>query len=125
MTRLFTVKCFITNYPISFISLGGVYSTIALGYMLRIIESQKYNDEPFKINKACYVINSFTDALWYVYVTFMTVGYGDYCPLTSLGRILGIFSALLGTLLISLLAVTIQKYYNLEPRELNVRIAFT
>jgi hypothetical protein len=122
MTRLFTVKCFVANYPISFISCGGLYATIALGYMLRIIEYEKEVEQVFTRDNSngCHVIKTFSDSLWYVYVTFMTVGYGDYCPMTSLGRVIGVFTALLGTLMLSLLAVTIQKFYNLEPRELNV-----
>jgi voltage-gated potassium channel len=35
-------------------------------------------------------IQSFTDALWYAIVTLTTVGYGDYFPVTTFGKIVGL-----------------------------------
>lgn len=35
-------------------------------------------------------IKSFTDALWYAIVTLTTVGYGDFFPVTPLGKIIGL-----------------------------------
>lgn len=52
-------------------------------------------------------INSFSDALWYSVVTLTTVGYGDYYPVTPLGRIAGLF-LILGSLgVLSLLIGTL------------------
>lgn len=41
------------------------------------------------------IINA-SDALWWVYVTITTVGYGDTYPVTNAGRILGTFVMLVG-----------------------------
>lgn len=41
-------------------------------------------------------IRSATDAIWWVYVTITTVGYGDRYPVTSGGRTLGMFVMLVG-----------------------------
>ncbi|MFO7611563.1 MAG: potassium channel family protein [Clostridia bacterium] len=35
-------------------------------------------------------INNFMDAIWYSIVTVSTVGYGDYTPVTTVGRIVGL-----------------------------------
>lgn len=40
-------------------------------------------------------IRSFSDALWYSIVTITTVGYGDLYPVSSTGRIIGLFFLLL------------------------------
>lgn len=41
-------------------------------------------------------ITSASDALWWVYVTITTVGYGDAYPVTNAGRLLGVFVMLVG-----------------------------
>lgn len=41
-------------------------------------------------------ITSASDALWYVYVTITTVGYGDQYPVTNLGRIIGVLIMTIG-----------------------------
>ena len=47
-------------------------------------------------------INSFFDALWWSAATITTVGYGDIYPVTAAGRIIAVFTMLVG---ISTLAV--------------------
>lgn len=44
------------------------------------------------------------DALWWSFVTITTVGYGDYFPVTQLGRIVGIFVMFSGVGIIGALA---------------------
>lgn len=41
-------------------------------------------------------LSSFLDALWWAVSTVTTVGYGDVTPVTSFGKILGIFLMLSG-----------------------------
>ena len=42
-------------------------------------------------------IKSFSDALWWSFATFTTVGYGDQVPTTLPGRIVGILAMIAGT----------------------------
>ena len=46
--------------------------------------------------------NSFFDALYWATVTLTTVGYGDLCPVTDVGRLISMLSALLGVAIIAL-----------------------
>jgi voltage-gated potassium channel Kch len=41
-------------------------------------------------------ITDASDAVWYVYVTITTVGYGDQFPVTNLGRIIGVLIMTVG-----------------------------
>lgn len=46
--------------------------------------------------------NSFFDALYWATVTLTTVGYGDLCPVTDVGRAISMVSSLLGVAVIAL-----------------------
>lgn len=41
-------------------------------------------------------------ALWWAFVTITTVGYGDVAPITPLGKVVGVCTAILGILMIAL-----------------------
>jgi voltage-gated potassium channel len=41
-------------------------------------------------------------ALWWSIVTITTVGYGDVYPVTPLGKVIGVFTTLIGVLMIAL-----------------------
>lgn len=49
-----------------------------------------------------YVFHSFFDALYWAAVTLTTVGYGDLCPVTDLGRTVSILSSIFGVAIIAL-----------------------
>lgn len=56
-------------------------------------------------------IKSFGDSLWWGVVTFLTVGYGDRYPITTIGRILGILLMFGGVLVISLMTARISTVF--------------
>ncbi len=41
-------------------------------------------------------------AMWWAIITITTIGYGDVCPVTPLGRLIAVFTALLGILMVAL-----------------------
>lgn len=49
-----------------------------------------------------YVFRSFFDALYWSAVTLTTVGYGDLCPVTDIGRTVSILSSIFGVAIIAL-----------------------
>lgn len=59
-----------------------------------------------------YVENmSFTDALWWSFVTATTVGYGDISPSTALGRIIAVILMMVGIGTIGMITGTIATYF--------------
>lgn len=62
-------------------------------------------------------IHSFFDALYWATVTLTTVGYGDLCPVTSIGRVVSMFSSLFGVAIIALPSGVITASYLDELRE--------
>lgn len=44
-----------------------------------------------------YLVTTWLDSLWFSFATVTTVGYGDIVPMTDAGKIIGIFSMIIGT----------------------------
>lgn len=76
-----------------------------------------FNAEPH-INPATgqETFHSFFDALYWATVTLTTVGYGDLCPVTELGRVVSMFSSLFGVAIIALPSGVITASYLDELR---------
>ena len=61
--------------------------------------------------------HSFFDALYWATVTLTTVGYGDLCPVTDMGRVVSMLSSLFGVAIIALPSGVITASYLEELRE--------
>jgi len=64
------------------------------------------------------MFEDFFDALYWATTTLTTVGYGDICPTTDLGRVISMISAILGVAIIALPSGVITASYLEELREL-------
>ncbi len=64
-----------------------------------------------------HTFHSFFDALYWATVTLTTVGYGDLCPVTDLGRVVSMLSSLFGVAIIALPSGVITASYLEELRE--------
>lgn len=79
------------------------YIVITALLMFNVEESKMFED--------------FFDALYWATTTLTTVGYGDICPTSDLGRVISMISALLGVAVIALPSGVITASYLEELRE--------
>lgn len=81
-----------------------------------------FNTEPhINPNTGAVTFNSFFDALYWATVTLTTVGYGDLCPVTELGRFISMLSAIFGVAIIALPSGVITASYMDELRKIRER----
>ena len=66
-------------------------------------------------------LKSAADAVWWVFVTVTTVGYGDRFPTTTLGRIYGVLVMFGGIALIGVLASFLSSFFWRLPSESSAR----
>lgn len=79
-----------------------------------------FNAEPHINPKTGAVtFRSFFDALYWATVTLTTVGYGDLCPVTDIGRIVSMLSSLFGVAIIALPSGVITASYLEQLKEQN------
>jgi voltage-gated potassium channel len=77
-----------------------------------------FNAEPhINPNTGQETFHSFFDALYWATVTLTTVGYGDLCPVTNLGRMVSMLSSIFGVAIIALPSGVITASYLDELRE--------
>ena len=86
-----------------------VVSVLIFAYLIRIFElPYMFLGQDAETNVS---LASFFNAIWLVVVTITTVGYGDISPNTQPGKVVAIMAALWGSLLISLVVVSIQNIF--------------
>lgn len=62
-------------------------------------------------------INSFFDALWWSAATITTVGYGDIYPVTAAGRIIAVFTMLIGVSTLAVVTARIAQFLLTTDKE--------
>lgn len=87
---------------------GTLYSVAIIALLVVMLGSicvlQVENDPNSNIKTA-------GDALWWAYVTIMTVGYGDKFPVTTEGRIIGAIIMSVGVVLVSTMAGFVASWF--------------
>jgi len=109
---LFLIKAEFKNRPFSLVGLVMLVSIFVFGYSVRSIEMFfMYGAlDPTKVLDWRYYWNGF----WCVIITMSTVGFGDFYPVSILGRAIIVIACFWGTFLISLMvaALTVNIEFN-------------
>jgi len=79
-------------------------STALLVFVASLAELDAERDAPGSL------IRTFPEALWWAFVTITTVGYGDYYPVTGVGRLIAAGVMLSGIALIGVVTATLASY---------------
>ena len=104
----FTVKAFLSTNPERTCVFLFVFTSCVFAYWIRIFEI------PFQRETGSPNFNDFSKALWFIVVTVFTIGYGDYYPNTTPGKIVTIILAFWGAVLIALVVVSISNIFSIE-----------
>ena len=111
MDYLFVIKAEFQEKPFLFVSVLLTESIIIFGYSVRSVEMFfMYGTESEKVQDWRYIWNGF----WCIIITMSTVGFGDFYPISLLGRFIVIISSIWGNFLISMMvaALTVAVEFN-------------
>jgi hypothetical protein len=104
----FALKCLLKIHHIKLVIWFFMGSVVIFGFMLRIL------DRPFWVEKGKIEFDNFFIPMWCVFVTMLTIGYGDFSPLTLAGKIVVYFASLWGVFICSLIIVCLQGLLDLS-----------
>lgn len=82
----------------------GVGSALLLVWYVSLLVLQFERDAPGA------TITSFGNSVWWAFCTVTTVGYGDFVPITSPGRVAAVFLMVGGVVLVGLVVATISSW---------------
>lgn len=123
-TDIFAIRCYFDSHPIRLIFLMYGFCLCFYAYSLRLFE-RVFNIPPIETSKSTQIyppFDSIWNGIWCVFVTMMTVGYGDYFPITYLGRSVVFLAAFSGVILTSLITVAFFKSLEFTASENKVYI---
>lgn len=112
----FALKCIIKTQHIKIVLIFLWASVFILGFALMVME------RPYFIAIGRHEFDFITNGMWLVFVTMMTIGFGDFSPMTSFGKYLIFVCGLWGVFISSLIVVCLYGLLDLSNDQFEVFI---
>lgn len=103
----FTLRYFFNTYPIAFSFIFLSLFVVGAALMIRVIE----RPNPVKD------FSMFANSAYFVTTTITTLGYGDYTPLSDLGRMFSLVIMIIGLVNINMVSYAMINYLKMTPGE--------
>lgn len=98
-SKLFEIKCIFKNYPIILLANIVVFCILFFSFAYRVSERDSSIKPDF--------FDDYGNCIWLVILTMTTVGYGEFYPITFLGRSFGFLCTFCGAMTVSLIVLVI------------------
>uniref|UniRef100_A0A673JD40 Potassium intermediate/small conductance calcium-activated channel, subfamily N, member 4 n=1 Tax=Sinocyclocheilus rhinocerous TaxID=307959 RepID=A0A673JD40_9TELE len=108
-TFRFVLKVLMNNYPARTLLVFIMFFWLSASWMLRLCERQQQVET-----------GGMDTALWLIAITFLTVGYGDVSPHTSCGKLVCLFTGVMGVACTAMLVAVMTKKLALNKGEKHV-----
>lgn len=114
---IFAIKCLTYKNPTTSILIALSISILTFSLLMNMYEGPVFRqvviDNPTSTNS----FESYFNCLWFVIITTTTIGFGDYYPITNIGRLVTIMAAIAGSVCLSILTYTTLCYFTVTETE--------
>ncbi len=108
---IFAAKCLIKYYPFRSLLLLYSFNVLVGAYMIRMWEK-------LIIHNIGEDLDNYLNSCWYLIVSIVTVGIGDYIAKTTISRFIVCFAIIIGIFINSSLIVVLTEYFTFRGGEL-------
>ena len=107
----FVIKCVMKRNPFTLSFAWLVIGVLYFGHAIRITE------KPLKQATDRMDYSLYSNCVWAAFITMSTVGYGDFFPRTTRGRVVMIFCCMYGVVNLSLVVASVTQFLAMGRRE--------
>lgn len=116
----FAIKCLVSKHPLKVVLINLFICIFSFSWLMHAFEGPVFK---IALKESPTSLNNFTNygnCFWFLIVTTTTIGFGDYYPITNIGRIVTVVAAIVGNIHLSILIYRTVTYFTLNEEELNL-----